>query len=173
MPCFPQFFFFFFSSLIRECKKEEINVCQTDPTPSPGGICLSSVSKSPAPHTCSWISMALPKLGTGREPCDIDLFSPWQQQIKTRSRGEGRLVSRKLHDQYIPQASFPAFGRPGFPSPSLHFHRFHTRGKGRAALRTSATTALLSPLLAETSLPSSFWNIRQDGWEKRRLTIMP
>lgn len=169
MPCFPQFF----SSLIRECKKEEINVCQTDPTPSPGGICLSSVPKSPAPHTCSWISMALPKLGTGPEPCDIDLFSPWQQQIKTTSRGEGRLLSSKRHDQYIPQASFPAFGRPGFPSPSLHFHRFHTRRKGRAALRTSATTALLSPLLAETSLPSSFWNIRQDGWRKHRVTTMP
>lgn len=113
-----------FSSMIRECKKEELNVCQNDPTPSPGGICLSSVSKSPAPHTCSWISMALPKLGTGREPCDIDLFSPWQQQIKTTSRGEGRLLSRKLHDQYIPQAFRRRPGSPlSFPPLSQISHK--------------------------------------------------
>lgn len=56
LPCFPQFF----SLPIRECKKEEINVCQTDPTPSPGGIC--SVSKSPAPHSC--LKSRVPALGS-------------------------------------------------------------------------------------------------------------
>lgn len=52
--------------------------------------------------------MALPERGTGWEPCDIDLFSPWQQQIKTRSKTEGRLLDRK--------AAWPVFHKHLFLS---------------------------------------------------------
>lgn len=55
--------------------------------------------------------MALPELGTGWEPCDIDLFSPWQQQIKTTSRVKAGCSAVEPHDQYISQASFPPFRR--------------------------------------------------------------
>lgn len=56
--------------------------------------------------------MALPERGTGWEPCDIDLFSPWQQQIKTTSKTEGRLLGR--------EAARPVFHKHLFP-PSTQF----------------------------------------------------
>lgn len=136
-------------------------MCQTDPTPSPGRICLGSVSKSPAPHSC--LKSRVPALrspwhsqssGLAGSHVILICFHHGNSKLKQRAeQSEGRLLGSKApRPVYFTSISSL---RPGFHPPSLHSHRFHTRGKVRGALRTSASTALLSPLWQRPPCPAA------------------
>lgn len=107
-----------------------------------------------------------PQCRTGWEPCDIDLFSPWQQQIKTTSKTEGRPWAGRLHNQSFTSIFF------SLPPSSLHFHKFHIKVKVKIAPNPSGRTALWCRLWEEAGWPSLSLKHQTRSMEKSQTTML-